>query len=501
MQIRRNFMNQKLLRTVLAMMFCFIGIMAATVVSSAESVPDYDASKAISYAANHCGDSTEADGTKSDCIEFARTCVQKGGVPKDSSRVRKNGTGYTVADYIDYMVDNGYAELNKLTVEKVTFANGSGPFYYINSETNKGKVAPGDIFIYKCSNSSCSKTFFHASICAAADTEGTYANYYRCYAHNMSVDNRPVCAIPCNTCKTDESKTEMYALHITSKDNGFSNYADKVTVKVTRSAYNKLKVSWNAADGASKYNVFYKKKQTGFFKKLTTTSGTSAVYNVPKNEYAGTIYFAVRPCKNINGQEYVGAISNTGSNYTIASKPQNLKITLTAYRNVKVTWSKASGATGYKVEYKRPSDKKWSFLTWTTGTSAKRTNLAAGKKYYFRITPYTTSALYTGKRISTNYAEAATYTLKRISLPTVKRVSSTKVRVKWNNISGETGYQISKATSKSKTKVVATYKTTTGNFKVLKAPKGKTYYYKVRAYKEVNGKKIYGPWSSVKTFK
>ena len=79
--------------------------------------------------------------------------------------------------------------------------------------------------------------------------------------------------------------------------------------------------------------------------------------------------------------------------------------------------------------------------------------------------------------------------------------SSSKVKVSWINISGETGYQISKSTKKSGTNIVSTYKTTSGTYKKVSATKGKNYYYKVRAYKVVNGKKIYGPWSSVKLFK
>ena len=59
------------------------------------------------------------------------------------------------------------------------------------------------------------------------------------------------------------------------------------------------------------------------------------------------------------------------------------------------------------------------------------------------------------------------------------------------------GYQIVCATNKSFTKGVV--KTTAGSKALSKTvtglKKGKTYYVKVRAYKTVNGKKIYGTYS------
>lgn len=49
---------------------------------------------------------------------------------------------------------------------------------------------------------------------------------------------------------------------------------------------------------------------------------------------------------------------------------------------------------------------------------------------------------------------------------------------------------------------MSTYKTTSGKSKVIKAKKGKTYYYKVRAYTyDSKGNKVYGPWSTTKAYK
>ena len=92
------------------------------------------------------------------------------------------------------------------------------------------------------------------------------------------------------------------------------------------------------------------------------------------------------------------------------------------------------------------------------------------------------------------------YTLKKLSAPVITGTVPGIVMVEWENIEGESGYQISKSTSKSKTNIVSTYATTTEDSKEISAKKDKTYYYKVRAYKKVGSKKVYGPWSDVITY-
>ena len=81
---------------------------------------------------------------------------------------------------------------------------------------------------------------------------------------------------------------------------------------------------------------------------------------------------------------------------------------------------------------------------------------------------------------------------------TLTRPSSKAIKVSWKSVSGANGYEVYSSTSKSGTyKKIKTTSSLSYTNSGLK--KGKTYYYKVRAYKTFNGKKVYGSYSAVKS--
>ena len=89
--------------------------------------------------------------------------------------------------------------------------------------------------------------------------------------------------------------------------------------------------------------------------------------------------------------------------------------------------------------------------------------------------------------------------------PGTLTVSSKKKKafLKWKKNSKATGYEIYRATKKNgKYKKIRTIKkAAAATFTDSKVKKGKTYYYKVRAYKTVKGNKANGKFSAVRKVK
>ena len=72
--------------------------------------------------------------------------------------------------------------------------------------------------------------------------------------------------------------------------------------------------------------------------------------------------------------------------------------------------------------------------------------------------------------------------------------------VKWKKVAGVSHYEVSYSTSKQgRYQVAGNYTTTTATIKKLS--KKKTYFVKVRGYKVVKGKKVYGGYSTVVSVK
>lgn len=100
----------------------------------------------------------------------------------------------------------------------------------------------------------------------------------------------------------------------------------------------------------------------------------------------------------------------------------------------------------------------------------------------------------------------ATFTIKpkAVTVKSLKKKSAGKLTVKWaSHKTQTTGFQIRYSTSKKftsyKSVTVSSKSATSKLIKGLK--KGKTYYVKMRAYKTVDGKKIYSAWSKSKKAK
>lgn len=101
-----------------------------------------------------------------------------------------------------------------------------------------------------------------------------------------------------------------------------------------------------------------------------------------------------------------------------------------------------------------------------------------------------------------------TQTATKITKPKKAKIKKVKgykkaLEVRYAKVSGASGYQIQVATDKKfkKNKKTVTAKKSKTKVKISKLKKKKKYYVRVRAYKSVSGKKVYGTWSKVKTVK
>ena len=99
--------------------------------------------------------------------------------------------------------------------------------------------------------------------------------------------------------------------------------------------------------------------------------------------------------------------------------------------------------------------------------------------------------------------------LKKVVIKSFKSTKKKKATVQVKKMTNITGYQIkvstskkfTKKTSKSKNITLKKMKKSKYKYTFTKLKSKKTYYVKARAYKVVNGKKVYGNWSKVKKVK
>lgn len=186
------------------------------------------------------------------------------------------------------------------------------------------------------------------------------------------------------------------------------------------------------------------------------------------------------------------------------NKVSGIKATSNSYNSIKLTWNKAiNGANGYAVYRSTSKDGKYTLRKTITSKNTIEftdTGLDTNTTYYYKVRAYRMIA---DQKKYGSYSEIVC--AKPVLSKTTITVSSKskKATIKWNKVLGASGYKVYSATSSNGTyslkKTITSINTL--SYTNTNLVSGKTYYYKVRAYRNVNGKVVYGPYSAVKSKK
>ena len=164
--------------------------------------------------------------------------------------------------------------------------------------------------------------------------------------------------------------------------------------------------------------------------------------------------------------------------------------------DIKVSWKKVTGAERYLVYYKYGEMNAYKKLDKIKETSINLPKGEAGTKYCFKVIP---CRIVDGKEYKGKAKISNIYTMKRISKPSIKK-SGSQLEISWDKVDGADGYEISKSTSRFKANPTYDFAGDSTCSRKISAKTNTKYYYKVRAYKEYDGKRVYATWSPVRAF-
>ena len=235
-----------------------------------------------------------------------------------------------------------------------------------------------------------------------------------------------------------------------------------VTLGSAKAVSGGIQVTWQAASGAEKYNVYRKDASNTVWRVIATVTGTSYTDKTAK---AGVTYsYTVRGVA-ADGKTLSPGFNKTGVSATMpkpVSRPAN--VTLGSAKavsgGIQVTWQAASGAAKYKVYRKDASNTVWRVIATVTGTSYTDKSGTAGTKYSYTVRGVGSD----GKTLSPGFDRigvsatmpTASTTPANVTLGAAKAVSG-GIQVTWQAASGAAKYNVyRKDASNTVWRVIAT---------------------------------------------
>ncbi len=267
--------------------------------------------------------------------------------------------------------------------------------------------------------------------------------------------------------------------------------------EITSISYKKAvnTIKWNKVSGAKGYEVWCS-YAGGAYKKLASVKSSVVSYKHKKIKTGKEYKYIV---KTVFSDEKLDSAVRP---FIYMAKP-TIKVASYDYNHVKITVSKTSaGATRYHL-YRKES--KSSAVMTDMGTFTGTTFIAGpvetGKTYYYVVKAehvFSGSSAFAASGLSA--AVAGKSVLSKPAISSATQSDYNAVTVRYGAVAGAESYQILRSTSAKKGyKVIGTSETT--EYVDATVIPGKTYYYQVKAVRNVNGKNVLSAASANKKVK
>lgn len=241
-------------------------------------------------------------------------------------------------------------------------------------------------------------------------------------------------------------------------------------------SYDSVKLTWKKVPEVTGYVIYRYNSSLKSYEKIKTIGNASATSYTDTKRTLGTTYkYRVKTYKKADGSTVYSKNSNTVSVKTAS--------TMTGKTN-------ASGVAVRKGPGK--SNGKLKTLKINTGVT-----IIGIKGSWYRV------SLKTGGKKRIGYIKKSYITIIRKPTLSVLSVSSNKIKLNWNKISGASGYEIQRYSplKKQYTTIKTIKKGSTVSYTNSGLTKNTTYKYRIRSYKTVRGKKIYSYYCTAKSAK
>lgn len=347
------------------------------------------------------------------------------------------------------------------------------------------------------------------------------ADAYRVYRYNEGTGKYDYLATTSDTGFTDTNlqpgtnyQYKVRCVWTIGGNNYYGTYSSALTVptlpaqvtnvRVDKQTGKTVSLAWDSVNGADGYRIYRYNSDSDSYEELDTVGADRTSYEVTGLASACEYRFKIRASKTMNANTYWGEYSEKVVAVTKPDKVAELSARTLGASEIELTWKKSSHVTGYQIyRLDGQTGKYVKIATVEESMPASYTDckLSAATEYSYKVRAYKN---FEGTSYYGSFSNVKSQVTKPDKVQRLK--ASTKasaVTLKWAASENVTGYQIYRLNTKTKKyeKIATINGADKITYKNKSLKKGKTYRYKIRAYKKYNGTTYYGGFSSVSRIK